>query len=208
MYCEKCGAEVSERFCPRCGNEVNSQYRNMQPQYNSNTKKGNTGLIVLVSIVGVIAIAAVILFLALLFVESPKNTKFNDYTPPVEKQVIEEPEKKVEKSVAVVLEEEDKPIELNYSDDSYLYPTHEGYLSVEDLYSLSEREVALLRNEIYARHGYSFKNAEYEEFFMYKTWYYPNPYLTESGKVESMFNSYERANKELIIQYEKDMGWR
>ena len=79
---------------------------------------------------------------------------------------------------------------------------------MEDLYLLSKDEVALLRNELYARHGYSFKNETYRNFFMDKTWYYPDPNLTESGKVESRVNSYEKANKELIIQYEKDMGWR
>ena len=84
----------------------------------------------------------------------------------------------------------------------------EEYLTMEDLYLLSKDEVALLRNEIYARHGYTFQNEKYRKFFMAKSWYYPNTNLTESGKVESRLNSYEKANKEMIIQYEKDMGWR
>ena len=207
MYCEKCGAEVTGNFCSRCGNEINNQFQNTQSA--PIIKKSNTGLIVLVSIIGVITLAVVILFLSILFIDSPKNTKYNSYKQPEpsKNEIIEEPKKEIKKNAAIIMEEEEL-FELNYSDNSYLYPTNEEYLSMEDLYLLSKDEVALLRNELYARHGYSFKNETYRNFFMDKTWYYPDPNLTESGKVESRFNSYEKANKEIIIQYEKDMGWR
>ena len=72
MYCEKSGAEVTGNFCYRCGIEINNQFQNTQSA--PVIKKSNTGLIVLVSIIGVITLAVVILFLSILFIESPKNT--------------------------------------------------------------------------------------------------------------------------------------
>lgn len=205
MFCEKCGTEVTTRYCPQCGNDANPGYSAEQLWQNQDVKKNNIGLIVLVSSVGVVALAAVILFLSLLFIDSPKNTKYNNYQQTEEKEseiIIEDEEEDEE------FEEEEFVFELNYDDDSYLYPTDEVYLTMDDLFSLSKDEVALLRNEIYARHGYSFSTQKYEDFFMAKSWYYPNPYLTDGNMVERMFNSYEKANKELLIQYEKDMGWR
>ena len=63
MFCGKCGAEVVARYCPECGNDVNPGYSGSQSQYNQNVKKSNMGLIVIVSIVGIVALAVVILFL-------------------------------------------------------------------------------------------------------------------------------------------------
>ncbi len=85
----------------------------------------------------------------------------------------------------------------------YLFPSNTTYITEYDLASKSKDEIALIRNEIYARHGYIFTTDECKNYFFSKTWYSPNPYFDES-----LFNPIERANKETIVNYEIKMGWR
>ncbi len=63
--------------------------------------------------------------------------------------------------------------------------------------------VAAIRNEIYARHGYIFKTAQWSEYFGQFSWYEPNEFYSEA-----LLNFMEKSNLETIIAYEKDMGWR
>ena len=87
--------------------------------------------------------------------------------------------------------------------NTYLFPSDRYYITEEDLRGLSQKTVALMRNEIYARHGYIFSNYEYHQYFSQKSWYYPNQEFTEDW-----FNDIEKANKSFIVNYEKRMGWR
>ncbi|OHW62287.1 hypothetical protein EUAN_13570 [Andreesenia angusta] len=77
------------------------------------------------------------------------------------------------------------------------------YVSWSDLNGLSKTDIELLRNEIYARNGYVFKEAKFGNYFSSMSWYYPNYNFSES-----MFNSVEKANIDLIVEYEEYMGWR
>lgn len=88
-------------------------------------------------------------------------------------------------------------------DDEYIFPSDRVYLTTEMLDELSKDEIALLRNEIYARHGYIFNLEEYKTYFDRKSWYRPNEYFDES-----MFNAIEKANKDFIVEYEIEKGWR
>lgn len=90
-------------------------------------------------------------------------------------------------------------------DDSYyeLYPTDSQHITYSELSALSKDEVALIRNEIYARHGYVFKTEPYKSYFNEMPWYIPNPNFNEN-----MLTPIEKQNKDTIVQYEKEMGWR
>lgn len=73
-------------------------------------------------------------------------------------------------------------------------------LTYEDLKDLPAEELALARNEIYARHGYVFESEEYNQYFSSKSWYNPN----------SDFNSSELSEIELhnvafIKEYENQL---
>ena len=70
----------------------------------------------------------------------------------------------------------------------------------------SQEEVRLICNEIYARHGYIFKNQAYNDYFSQFAWYAPS--VTKENFSDSVFNQYERENVHTIAHYEKDMGWR
>lgn len=85
----------------------------------------------------------------------------------------------------------------------YIYPSDREYITKEQLVGLTREEIALLRNEIYARHGYEFQLQQYKDYFNKKSWYRPSSYFDES-----MLNSIEKANKDLIVEYEIEKGWR
>ncbi len=66
-----------------------------------------------------------------------------------------------------------------------------------DVCNLSKEELRLMRNEIFARHGYIFKSADLNEYFNRQPWY--------SGRysdVSSMLSEVENKNVAFIKQYE------
>ena len=67
------------------------------------------------------------------------------------------------------------------------------------LNSLSRENLALARNEIYARHGYVFGTEPYKSYFGNKTWYKANPSFKGS---DEEINEVERYNVQLILKYE------
>ena len=85
----------------------------------------------------------------------------------------------------------------------YLYPSNTRYITRQYLSGLSRQKVVLIRNEIYARHGYMFKMREFRRYFRKKSWYYPNPYFSER-----LFSRIEKKNIQTIVGYEKSRGWR
>ena len=87
--------------------------------------------------------------------------------------------------------------------------SNESYISEEDLTDLSQQEVSLARNEIYARHGRKFSTPEIHDYFMEQPWYTE---IYEPEEFDSManevFNEYEKENVKTIINYEEKMGYR
>lgn len=80
------------------------------------------------------------------------------------------------------------------------------YISREDLDGLSEEELRLARNEIYARKGRLFDDEILQAYFNNKEWY--DGHISPSDFSESDLNDYERANAYTIKDYEEEMGYR
>lgn len=92
--------------------------------------------------------------------------------------------------------------DYDYYDDDYLFPSDTQYITESYLRTLSRDDVALLRNEIYARHGYVFKTQKYKDYFGSKSWYSPNP-----GYDGVSLSAIEAANRDTIVAYEASKGW-
>lgn len=86
------------------------------------------------------------------------------------------------------------------SSDYILPNSDKAYLTEEDLSGLSKEKLALARNEIFARHGYVFKEEPFKSYFEGKSWYSKNPNLDGS---DSGLNDYEIANYKVIQNWEK-----
>lgn len=90
----------------------------------------------------------------------------------------------------------------------YILPTNTQLISVSDLYPFTQQEVALIRNEIYARYGYTFQTQEISDYFLTQSWYTPNPDVNSATFSRDNMTETEQANLDTILQYETDMGWR
>lgn len=91
--------------------------------------------------------------------------------------------------------------------DSYILSGSDSrFVDKSELRELSADECRLARNEIYARHGRMFSDEVLQEYFNMKDWY--DPWISPDDFQESMLNDYEIYNRDLIVEYEKEMGYR
>ena len=93
------------------------------------------------------------------------------------------------------------------SADYILPQSADTVLTTADVEGLSLQAVCYAKNEIYARRGRLFKSQELMDYFNSKSWYH--------GTVEpddfddtAVFNKYELANRDFIIEYEKEKGYK
>lgn len=78
--------------------------------------------------------------------------------------------------------------------DEYLLPDSADRLySADELKGYDKDTLALMRNEILARHGYPFQKAKYQEYFGSKSWYTADPNFDYGS-----LNATEMANVETI----------
>lgn len=79
-------------------------------------------------------------------------------------------------------------------------------LTDADLYGLTAEECKIARNEIYARHGRRFKDAALQAYFDSKSWYTGT--IEPDDFPENMLSDIEMKNRDMIVNYEKEMGYR
>ena len=82
-----------------------------------------------------------------------------------------------------------------------IYDSNYRALSPYELYYYSERELVLARNEIFARHGYTFGDENLLEYFLQKSWYEPTTPIGDNNAVQ--LSSVELANVNLLLEFEK-----
>lgn len=105
-------------------------------------------------------------------------------------------------SDAEQLQIQEEPVEAHY-----VLPTSGSeYLEYGDLKDLDEWGCALARNEIYARHGRAFNDDKVQDYFNEQSWYKAT--VSPDDFDDSVLNIYEKANIELIVDYEIEMGYR
>lgn len=72
-------------------------------------------------------------------------------------------------------------------------------LTKADVDNLQKGDLTIIRNTIYARHGYSFKNRPLRVFFDAQEWYIP-----VHADIRADFTDVEKANIKLLLTYEKN----
>lgn len=99
--------------------------------------------------------------------------------------------------------------EDDYSSTDYiLLNSDERYIDKSELSSLGQWQLRLARNEIYARYGYSFEDEELRRYFLNKSWYEEDSSINKDTWSDDSLNEYEKANRDLIVSYEEEMGYR
>lgn len=75
----------------------------------------------------------------------------------------------------------------------------EKRLKKSDVENLKKGDLEIIRNTIYARHGYSFKNKIYRNFFDMQDWYVP-----VHADITKELTEVEKENIKLLLRYEKN----
>ena len=109
-----------------------------------------------------------------------------------------------ETAVETVPEEAEQTEE---EDPAYILPdSDKEYLTRADLEGLTQEELRLARNELYARHGRKFDDEGLQAYFEGLDWYVPS--IEPEDFTEDMLSEVEVYNRDLITEYEEEMGWR
>lgn len=227
--CKNCGTQMndSDMICPVCGvandGVIPFNQPNFPPVMNAvqpqPQKKNNSVIIAIIVAVTVVVIA---LIFAVVFVIN-SNNKNDDTAPNIQQSTELTTETTTEPTTVTTTEEKkettqqaanvynyyygsdggahyDNDYDYDYGDWDYLFPSDTELLTTSFLNTKSKGEIDLIRNEIYARHGYIFKKEKYRNYFSQKAWYHP----TESSMevAESHFNSTERKNIAILVDYQ------
>jgi len=78
-------------------------------------------------------------------------------------------------------------------------------LDKSELAGFSAEQCRLARNEIYARHGRMFDDAGLQNYFNSRSWYYGT--IPAKQFNDNMLSDIEIQNRNLIIAFEKEMGY-
>lgn len=96
--------------------------------------------------------------------------------------------------------ENDYPVYRGYGESYYIIPDSSSrYLTKEELYQYDKSSLGFIINEIFARHGYVFKNEDYKNYFTSMPWYLPDSRF--KGTLKEL-NPVEKHNVELIQSIE------
>lgn len=85
------------------------------------------------------------------------------------------------------------------TDQIYTLNASNILLKKEDVQNLKKGDLKIIRNTIYARHGYSFKNRPLRVFFDAQDWYIP-----VHADIKAEFTEIEKKNIELLLRFEKN----
>lgn len=79
------------------------------------------------------------------------------------------------------------------------------YLTAEDLVGFDAQMCVYARNACYAKSGRMFNSTELQNYFAQFDWYHPT--VSPNNFTNSMLNSYQVANINLILEYERAHGY-
>lgn len=173
--------DSEESTINQCNNNINSTFES-----NDSSKKGKKIAMACVTVCAVVGLGVTAgLFIGgVLPIDKPKPKQEQEqeqetYTPAVEEA-----------------EEYNNDLE---NDQYFIVDSDSRYLTETELSAYTYEELGFIRNEIFARYGYVFKNHKYANYFSEKSWYTPDS--TFRGNEED-FNNYEIKNIKLIKSLE------
>ena len=198
---------------------------------NETEKKSGSGAMVYLLIGAAVLIIILIAIIVLLFIKGNQPAKQDDITdkPVVTTEQTTETEMSTEqtdrKDVSGQQEASEKTSEVINKEDTtgnedmgtdgavgeeeaeYILPESASRLLTEaDLENLTQEDLRIARNEIYARHGTKFLDEGLQEYFNGKSWY--NGTIEPDDFKEDMLSEIERTNEDTIVNYETKMGYR
>lgn len=91
-------------------------------------------------------------------------------------------------------------------EEEYIFPdSDKKYLSENEVRSVTAEDMAIGRNEIFARHGYIFKDEGLRAYFESTSWY-EGTVPSDQFNADTVFNDFEKKNVELIKRVEGEIN--
>ena len=232
MFCKNCGKQVNDGavFCPYCGTKLQPvQYTQTAVSMQTSKKQSDSGnkslmLPIIIAAAGILVVAGGIFFVLHInnmadekhVVEEAAKDNEPEQTDAQYDFSFEEDEQDIASDTNEIDISQQEDVESDEVEEvreaeeemsQYILPNSDStYLTKSDLYGLTQEECRLARNELYARHGRKFDDEGLQEYFNSKDWY--QGYVEPSDFNDSVLNEYEIANRDLIVQYEEEMGYR
>lgn len=221
LVCPACGAESrpGSRTCSGCGKKLPRPVREEAPKARPSRRR-RTGVVLLS--IGICLVAVTLLVGALQYlgrtlrgVDAPAAN--SGETDEQEQQILQQPEETPDKTPETIPmeviqpEQEEQPEEENPEEENpeeeqpeeapedpqWIFPDSDTRLLTQaDLAGLSDWELKVARNEIYARHGRRFTSARLQAHFDSCSWYEGTVDADQFD--ETVFNDVERANIALL----------
>lgn len=204
-FCTTCGKPNPDtaKFCIGCG-AVLTVKKTTAPVSPAATARPVANPWMIISIIAFIGLAAAGYFLFIkkdkkdsgVTKEEPAATvdtpaKSVEYPPPVNDTTA----KMMDTTMAAPRSSESD----NYSGIPGRFPqTSERYLTSNDLIGLTQWDLKIMRNEIYARHGYIFQKDDMRQYFTSQSWYQPL-----YNNVDAQLSAIEKSNIYLIKDFEQ-----
>lgn len=124
------------------------------------------------------------------------------YNPPAKKDDSAQSSDATQTKVVVV-----QPVVQHLDAADYILPNSDKvYYSSSDFAGLSDWELYVARNEIFARYGREFSNDDLARYFARKSWYVARYTPEEFDSMASPLNAYEKHNVDELLSYEKSIG--
>lgn len=114
----------------------------------------------------------------------------------------DETDKNEEVEINDTLSDKDTGEDVDYTDEeetkgAFLFPSDSVLITDEELEKLDDKKIELIKNEIYARHGYIFTNQALKKYFESFSWYKPNDDYSPK-----LLNQTEKANLKIIKKFQ------
>ena len=230
MFCVKCGQELKPgaKFCTKCGAPVSKAQMNAENPVEINRsepkqmhtkaskqKKTLVGLIVILALLLVLGGGLAVYYFAGNTeigedLERMEDVRDDNETGQEPKEPSEEENVDMETESVESVIPETRVVETEVAtkeQSQYILPTSNSeYLTMEDLEGLTATECRVARNELYARHGRMFTDEALQAYFDSRDWYVGS--IAPEDFDESVLNEYEFANRDLIVVYEEEKGYR
>lgn len=207
-FCEKCGNQLSENdsFCRKCGTPVVQSIVQKYEQ-DSNPRKNETNLkkaLVISSICFVLVVLMAVLGIIFLPNLLKKDTKTNNTKATISTTEITQPATPPLTTEPATEQPTTEQPSSTVEDSSYILPdSDKTRLSYNDLAQLSESELELAQNEIYARHGKKFSTDYIQEYFDNQSWY--NGTIEPEDFNNNTLSKIEQDNIDMIEDYKDSL---
>ena len=210
-YCPNCNSllRADALFCRECGTPLNGQQIPQRLNREPEKKKKDKGLIFLIILLIIVLIGSAGVIGYVYYQNNSENVEIPEINVKTKTEDKEEEEQEEQEEEEEEEEEEEQEEQTETDEEEelveemYLFPSDREYITESDLAGKTKEEVAMIRNEISARHGYIFSKEPFKTYFESQDWYVPNENFSDS-----LFSEIEKTNKDFLVEYEERRGWR